>query len=494
MKKRILAAVLASASILGAVAGCSSNNATSSKASSSDATSSATDSSKTEDSKTEDSKTEDSSNAGTSDKFTLKEGEGKTLNIAVWNEEFENYFNKYLKDKMPEGVTVNFKKTESKDNAYQNKLDEDLPKNEAASADDKIDMFLFEADYALKYVNSEYTLDVKSLGLTDEDLSGMYQYTKDVCTTQDGSNVLKGVSWQATPGLYAYRRSIAKDVLGTDDPAKVQEALADWTKFDEVAAKAADKGYKMLSGYDDAYRTFSNNVAAPWVNENKEIIIDDNIMKWVDQTKTYTDKGYNNKTSLWTDAWAADQGPDGKVFGFFYSTWGINFTLLGNSLAVKEKDGGKLEVGNGGYGDWAVCYGPQAYFWGGTWLAAAKGTDNAALVGDVMRAFCCDKDFGLQFTKDTQDYYNNEAAMKELAASDFKSAFLGGQNHIALFVETAPKIDMSKISIYDQGLNETLQAKFKEYFDGTVDKDTALKNFYEAAIVKYPELKKPANA
>lgn len=477
MKKRILAAVLASASILGAVAGCSSN-ATSSAGSST----------------TDSSKTDDSSNAGTSDKFTLKEGEGKTLNIAVWNEEFENYFNKYIKDKLPEGVTVNFKKTENANNAYQNKLDEDLPKNEAASADDKIDIFLFEADYALKYVNSEYTLDVKSLGLTDEDLSGMYQYTKDVCTTQDGSKVLKGVSWQATPGLYAYRRSIAKDVLGTDDPEKVQEALADWTKFDEVAAKAADKGYKMLSGYDDAYRTFSNNVAAPWVNDNKEIIVDANIMKWVDQTKTYTDKGYNNKTSLWTDAWAADQGPEGKVFGFFYSTWGINFTLSGNSLAVKEKDGGKLEVGNGGYGDWAVCYGPQAYFWGGTWLAAAKGTDNAALVGDVMKAFCCNKDFGVQFTKETQDYYNNEAAMKELASSDFKSAFLGGQNHIALFVETAPKIDMSKISIYDQGLNETFQAKFKEYFDGTVDKDTALKNFYEAAIVKYPELKKPANA
>lgn len=477
MKKRILASVLASASILGAVAGCSSN-ATSSAGSST----------------TDSSKTDDSSNAGTSDKFTLKEGEGKTLNIAVWNEEFKNYFDKYIKAKMPEGVTVNFKITENKDNAYQNKLDEDLPKNEAASADDKIDMFLFEADYALKYVNSEYTLDVKSLGLTDEDLSGMYQYTKDVATTQDGSKVLKGVSWQATPGLYAYRRSIAKDVLGTDDPAKVQEALADWTKFDEVAAKAADKGYKMLSGYDDAYRTFSNNVSAPWVNDNKEIIVDDNIMKWVDQTKTYTDKGYNNKTSLWSDAWAADQGPDGKVFGFFYSTWGINFTLAGNSLAVKEKDGGKLEVGNGGYGDWAVCYGPQAYFWGGTWMAAAKGTDNAALVGDVLKAFCCDKDFGVQFTKDTQDYYNNEAAMKELASSDFKSAFLGGQNHIALFVETAPKIDMSKISVYDQGLNEIFQAKFKEYFDGTVDKDTALKNFYEAAIVKYPELKKPANA
>ena len=34
---------------------------------------------------------------------------------------------------------------------------------------------------------------------------------------------------------------------------------------------------------------------------------------------SYTDNGYNNKTSLWSDQWAADQGPAGKVFGFFYS-------------------------------------------------------------------------------------------------------------------------------------------------------------------------------
>ena len=478
MKKRILAAVLASASILGAVAGCSSN-ATSS------AGSSTTDSSKTENS----SKTDDSSNAGTSDKFTLKEGEGKTLNIAVWNEEFKNYFDKYIKAKMPEGVTVNFKITENKDNAYQNKLDEDLPKNEAASADDKIDMFLFEADYALKYVNSEYTLDVKSLGLTDEDLSGMYQYTKDVATTQDGSKVLKGVSWQATPGLYAYRRSIAKDVLGTDDPAKVQEALADWTKFDEVAAKAADKGYKMLSGYDDAYRVFSNNVSAPWVDSNNKIVIDDNIMKWVDQTKLFTEKGYNNKSSLWDNVWAADQGPKGKVFGFFYSTWGINFTLLGNSLATPVKEGGKEEVGNGIYGDYAVCQGPQSYYWGGTWICAAAGTDNANLVKDVMKTLCCDKATMKKITEDTQDYTNTTSGMNEIASSNFKSDFLGGQNHIKLFAKSAPKISMKNISSYDQGLNEEFQKAMKDYFDGnTKDYDTALQTFIDKVKTKHPEI------
>ena len=75
--------------------------------------------------------------------------------------------------------------------------------------------------------------------------------------------------------------------------------------------------------------------------QNNKIVVDANLMKWVDQTKTFTDKGYNNKTSLWDTTWAKDQGPDGKVFGFFYSTWGINFTLLGNSLATPKAEGGK---------------------------------------------------------------------------------------------------------------------------------------------------------
>ena len=66
-----------------------------------------------------------------------------------------------------------------------------------------------------------------------------------------------------------------------------------------------------------------------------------------------------------------DQGPDGNVFGFFYSTWGINFTLMGNSLADSNAP---AEAGNGIYGDYAVCEGPQAYYWGGTWICAAKGT------------------------------------------------------------------------------------------------------------------------
>ena len=423
--------------------------------------------------------------------------EGKVLNIWCWNDEFQSRFNDYYPEvkeiaadksttTLKDGTTVKWTINANENNNYQNKLDEALLNQDSAADDDKIDIFLIEADYALKYVDSDYVLDVKKdIGLTDSDLAGQYQYTKDIVSV-DGSQ--RGTTWQATPGLFAYRRSIAKDVLGTDDPAEVQTYLSDWDKFNDVAAKAAAKGYKMLSGFDDAYRTFSNNVSAPWVT-GTTVTVDENLMKWVDQTKEYTDKGYNNKTSLWSDGWAADQGPDGKVFGFFYSTWGINFTLLGNSLETPTSEGGKEEVGNGIYGDYAVCQGPQPYYWGGTWICAATGTDNAATVCDVMKQLTCNADIMKQITIDTQDYTNSQSAMNAIAEDpDFGSDFLGGQNHIALFAEVAPTIDMSNAGPYDQGCNETFQSCMKDYFDGAVDLETAKANFEDQIKVKYPEL------
>ncbi|MCI5501244.1 MAG: ABC transporter substrate-binding protein [Lachnospiraceae bacterium] len=409
--------------------------------------------------------------------------EGKVVNIYSWNTEFKGIYEAYAKDLAKKhGVDVNFIVVTNDYSAYQTNLDEALAEQDKAIDDDKVDIFLIEADYASKYVKSDYTLDVvKDVGLKKEDLSQQYQYTKDIVSD---NNLLKGVSWQATPGLFAYRRSIAKKVLGTDDPNKVQEKLKDWNSFDKVARQMNTAGYKMLSGYDDAFRTFSNNMSGPWV-ENNKIRIDDSMLRWVKQTKEYTDKNYNNKTTLWSPRWSKDQGPEGNVFGFFYSTWGINFTLKGNSLADKDK---KAEKGNGIYGDYAVCEGPQPYYWGGTWICAANGSDNIPFIKDLMYRLTCDLDTMKKITMDTLDYTNNQKAMEEIADSDYSSDFLGGQNHIALFAEAAKKIDMSNITEYDSGLNEKFQSAMHDYFDGKVDYDTALDNFYGEIKKRYPKL------
>ena len=163
--------------------------------------------------------------------------DGKVLNIYVWNDEFASRFNSYFPKEKLGDVTVNFIQTPNANNAYQNKLDEVLLGQAKAPADEKVDIFLVEADYALKYVDTNYTLDVKKqIGLTDADLAQQFKYTKDIMT--DSKGVLKGVSWQGCPGGFIYRRSYAKEVLGTDDPAEVQKAIDD-----ELAARKNKRGW-----------------------------------------------------------------------------------------------------------------------------------------------------------------------------------------------------------------------------------------------------------
>ncbi|MDY0277689.1 MAG: ABC transporter substrate-binding protein [Acholeplasma sp.] len=425
----------------------------------------------------------------------------KKLVIRAWNDEFQGLFRKYYPDfketkadgtdVLKDGTIVKWVIVANENNAYQIALDEALKNQESVYEEERIDMFLVEADYALKYVDSDYSLPVADLGITTDDLKNQYAYTQKVMTSSDGK--LKGLSWQATPGLYAYRQDIAEEVFGKVGitPEEVQAKISDWTKFEAVAAQMKAKGYTMLAGNDDAYRTFSNNVSAPWVNANKEIVVDQNILNWIEQTKRFADAGYNNQGAdyaLWGPGWQKEQGPTGKTFGFFYSTWGINFTLMGNSLGDSKAE---KKVGNGLFGKYRVVTGPQSYYWGGSWLVSTKFTDQKDLVKDIMMKFTFDKDIMKSITLDTLDYTNNKVAMGEIANDPtYGSAFLGGQNHIKLFAEAAEKIDLKTLSIYDQGLNEGIQTAMKGYFAGDITLEKAWENFYDGIKALYPSLKK----
>ena len=186
MKKRFLGVLLTTAMIASILAGCGSSAAKETTAPATEAAGSET-------------TAESAAPAEAGD-------EGKVLNIYCWNEEFKSritdHYAAYEEVDATTGkigdVTVKWNITPNDNNAYQNNLDASLLKQNDAAADDKIDIFLVEADYALKYVNTDYTMPVADLGITDEDLANQYQYTKDVVTDADGK--LKGLSWQGCPG------------------------------------------------------------------------------------------------------------------------------------------------------------------------------------------------------------------------------------------------------------------------------------------------------
>ena len=478
MKKKIISALLCASMVASMAAGCGSSDTADTTTTDNTASTPAT-----EAAPAADAGTEAATDATASD-------EGKVLNIYCWNEEFksrlEDHYPGYTIVDGTTGtigdVTVKWNITPNDDNAYQNNLDATLLKQADAAADDKIDLFLVEADYALKYVDTDYTMAVKDLGITDADLADQYQYTKDIVT--DSNGVLKGVSWQGCPGVLFYNREAAKEVLGSDDPADVQEYVKDWDTFNDTAAKLKDAGYKITSSANDSYRVYSNNVSSKWVTDGK-ITIDDNIMKWVDDSKELVDAGETSTAELWSDDWKKGFYPEGKVFCYFGPAWLVNFSM------AAEDEGSIANLGG-----WGATQGPQGFFWGGTWICAAQGTDNANLVKDIMLKMTTDDDIMKDIVVDDDDFVNNSTVMNGMADGSIKvkdnkeysSKILGGQNPLPMYCAGVETLDLSNLSSYDQGCNEEFQNAMKNYFEGKATKDEALDLFYKAVTEKYPEL------
>jgi hypothetical protein len=465
MRKKILSVLLCTAMTATLLTGCGSSSGSGDTNTTSDTTASS------------------SSEAATTSTASVSD-DGKVLNIRVWNEEFktrvEEFYPGYEKITKKKGkigdVTVKWTITPSDDNAYQDALDEALLAQSDAAADDKVDLFLVEADYALKYVEGEYTVDiVNDLGVSEDALSEQYKYTQDVVTDSNGA--LKGSSWQGCPAGMIYRRDIAKEVFGTDDPDEIQALFSDWDAFKEASAKLQAAGYLTTASVNDTYRVFSNNVTSKWVEDGK-INIDENIKNWVDMSKEMVDAKETNTYELWGSDWSKGFMKTGNVFAYFGPAWFIDFSMNASEKGSVGKDGG-----------WAMCEGPQGFYWGGTWICGANGTDNASLVKDIIEKLTTDEDIMTSIVKKYNDFANNKSAMEALSTNKkFGDSVLGGQNPLPMFCKNVESIDLSNLTSYDQGCNEDFQTAMKDYFDGNADYDTALEQFYQSVETKYPEL------
>ena len=476
MKKRTLSLILATAMVAGSLVGCGGGTAASSSA------------------PAEEPAKEAEAEAPAAEAEAAPAADGASIvNIYCWNNEFPNRMMDHypgFEANDPADSTkggkigdkvINFIVTDNKDNMYQNKLDEALAAQATAADKDKVDIFLIEADYAMKYtdpaVNVAMPLD--ELGITDADLSKQFQYTKDVVTDADGK--IRGSSWQACSGGLIFNREIAKQVLGSDDLETVQAAVADWDAFNATAQKMKDAGYKIVATVNDTFRVYSNNVSGKWVQDGK-IVVDDNVKKWADDSKALVDAGMTTTNDMWSDDWSKGFQAPGDVFCYFGPAWLINFSM--GADPSKEDDGSIAHAGG-----WGLVNGPQGFYWGGTWICAAQGTDNADVVKDIILNMTTNDDIMKDIAVKDSDCVNNKDVLTALATDEsFGNAILGGQNPYQMLSDGAEKIDLSNLSEYDQACVEEYQNAMKNFFDGNATYEEALDQFFKAVGEKHPEL------
>ena len=417
--------------------------------------------------------------------------EGKVINIYSWNDEFrqrvEAVYSEVEKTSddgtvttLKDGTEIHWIVNPNQDGVYQQKLDEALMNQADAAADDKIDIFLSETDYVNKYTDADVdvAMPLTDLGIDPEtDLADQYSFTKTTASDQNG--IQRGSTWQCCPGLLVYRRDIALDVFGTDDPAAVGEKVKDWDTIKTTAEELKAKGYFTFASYADTFRLYGNSIDESWVQPGETVLnVDQKIIDWVNDSKEWLDAGYFDATvkGQWNTDWNQSMGSSSKVFAFLLPAWGIDFVLNPNW--------------DGEEGTWAVTNPPQEYNWGGSYVHACTGTDNPEHVKDIILALTANKDNLLKISQDYSDFTNTISGMQDAATNDekFSSAFLGGQNPFVYFAPVAENIEIAPLSAYDQGCVELIQSTFGDYLQDQIDFDKAKENFEVAIKERYPEI------
>ena len=414
-----------------------------------------------------------------SEESSKSDGSKTTLNLWAFTDEVPGMVNKYM-EMNPDFAAkydVNTTIIATTDGAYQPALDQAL----AAGGKDAPDLYCAEAAFVLKYTQGEaakYAAPYKDLGI---DVDGkikeadIAQYSVDI-GTRDGDVVALG--YQATGGAFIYRRSIAKEVFGSDDPATIQKEVGPgWDKFFEAADTLAGKGYGIVSGDGDIWHAVENSSDSGWIVDGK-LTIDPKREEFMDLSKKLMDNGYHNDTEDWGDAWFAEMAGKGDkgIFGFFGPAWLINYTMAGNS--------GGTKVGEGTYGDWAVCEPPIGFFWGGTWLLANKDSQNKEAVGQIIEWITLDSsDTGLQYMwangtydpeKPTKDCVASGTVMKR---SDGSVDFLGGQNMFDVFIPGNTYANGKNLTQYDETINKYWRDQVRQYTSGQKSRENAIKDF-----------------
>jgi hypothetical protein len=252
--------------------------------------------------------------------FTDKDPSSYNGSIIVWSFTDELKSSKFIDafNKVYPNIKVTLVVSTTDNNEYQTKLATAMSANAGAP-----DVFLSEDTFVKEEINSPYADNLSAAPYNAESLVKGNMATYAVALGRDSSNELKALTWQATAGGIFYRRSLAKQYFGTDDPDKISTMM---NSFDNIISmgqtlnqKSGGK-VKMLSTYKDLFVIANGSKASPWV-VNDKLTIDPTLTSFIDTAKKVRDAGADANADSWSAPWSASMTND-TVFAYVLPTWG----------------------------------------------------------------------------------------------------------------------------------------------------------------------------
>ncbi|MCC8051614.1 MAG: ABC transporter substrate-binding protein [Clostridiales bacterium] len=318
---------------------------------------------------------------------------------------------------------------------------------------------------------------------------------------QSSDGVQRAISYQITPAGIYYRRDIAQEVFGTEDPDEIAELFADYDTILETAQTLKDAGYRIFASdaemnyfsgdeawvvdgalnvaqsrydymdlcialYQNDLTAYANQWSTPWYQAMAgEVPI------LTADIQSYSDDSVN----VWDSESFAEATADyetTEVFAFGLPSWGV--------LTMRDNVGETS-------GLWGVCAGPSYGFGGGTFIGISSQSKKQELAWEFVK-FCT-------LNEETAEWwieYSEGDAVSLIsvleAHADDENEVYGGQHLNELWLELAEGIDYSLVTSYDTAIGDAWGSAISSIKTGEMSKEDAISNFYDTIESTYPEL------
>lgn len=327
---------------------------------------------------------------------------------------------------------------------------------------------------------------------------------------QDSEGIQRTISYQITPAGFYYRRDIATEVFGTDDPDEIGKLFADYPTILETGKKLQEAGYKIFAS-DAETNYFSGDSA--WVIDGK-LNVSQSRYDYMDMCVALYQNDLTAYAAQWTAPWyQAMSGPvpilsadvmwgdwtedeegnaalnvwdaenfnanvgnytdeEAEVFAFGLPAWGV-LTLRDN---VGETSG-----------LWGVCSGPAYGFGGGTFIGISSISANKELAWEFLKWVCLNEETADWWIEKSEgDTVSLISALNKHA--DDENPVYGGQKLYAFWLEQAEGIDYSIVTQYDTAIGNAWGNAITAVKEGTATKEDAVNEFYDVVAATYPDL------
>lgn len=418
---------------------------------------------------------------GNGTKFT---DDGEKLSILCWTDNDVKFMNQHFEETNPD---------------YAGKVQYVNVGSEGAEArekyatyfqgDEDADLFVLEADWILDYINNDdYTAPMSDLGFEASDFDGCYEYTVAVATNDNG--VLKGASWQSTPGGYVYRYDLAEKLLGVKTNAEMQAKMKDWDTALATAKELKDASNGKTALYDSLggiWQVYSYNRSSAWADKDDNLVIDDYCKTYADIAKTMWDEGYVSTVDQWGEGWL-NQAADESVLGYTFCTWclGAGGQLESAAGGVTREEGKDDVINNPDlYNKFDIIAGPSGYAWGGSWLALSPKCDNGTMAKAYVEHFTINEETMESYALFKGEFVNNPTVMEKVGKNEKSNNPMLRTNPWSILFEAAGNIDMTgKITAFDSQIKKAYSDSIANYLkgvEGYTSYDDMINEFKKAA-------------